>query len=255
MNKKIVDIIKNYSFLKNERDFKLELLENQGLCNTTYLLKTVTNRYIIKRFDKLPNNNVSKKAEFKIQLLAYKNRIAPKPIFFDIKNRIMISAYQKSYHKFSLSKTDLHSIAKTVTKLHKIKIHTKAFDIKKYFRKNCKGIDAKIKLTILKLQNYKRDLVLCHNDLNPQNILFGEKTSFIDWEFACMNDRYFDIASIIVEFNLNTKDENYFLHSYFKHKTPNREKLKVYKTLYKHLCKIWFDIISQKKGRKCQEQF
>ena len=66
MNKKTVDIIKNYSFLKNERDFKLELLENQGLCNTTYLLKTVTNRYIIKRFDKLPNNNVSKKAEFKI---------------------------------------------------------------------------------------------------------------------------------------------------------------------------------------------
>ena len=48
-----------------------------------------------------------------------------------------------------------------------------------------------------------KDLVLCHNDLNAQNIIYNEKNqsvSFIDFEYAHINYALFDIANHFVEY-------------------------------------------------------
>jgi len=234
--------LKNFNFTIN----KIEFLKNQGICNLTYLLTTFNSKYIIKKFDNTLHSNTDKKLEFYIQMLSYKKDIGPKPILLDVKNKVYISQYLEGFHKTTLSRYDLRVLATALRNLHKIKIHAKPYNIERYLTKNNKLISKDLKLALLNIRKFKQDLVLCHNDLNPNNIIFAKKIKFIDWEFASTNDRYFDLASIVIEFNLNKKNENSFLKYYFKKNRYNRKKIETYKILYKHTCRIWFDKISQK---------
>ncbi len=251
MNQYIEEIIRNYNFFKEKDIISLRLFENQGVCNTTYLLDTANYKFIVKKINKALH--VDKKTEYTIQLKASKKGISSQPIITDIENQISVCKYLAGYHKKILSKSDLKKLAKTLYRLHEIKLKAKVFNIENFFIKNSKRIDVKQKYALLKLKKYKKDLVLCHNDLNSNNILFSNSVKFIDWEFSSINDRYFDLASIISEFNLNKRMESYFLRCYYKSKKHNKEKLKIYKILYKHLCKIWYD--KQKRRQKCHEQF
>ena len=44
---------------------------------------------------------------------------------------------------------------------------------------------------------YPKEYVLSHNDLNVKNILWHKnKVIFLDWEYAAVNDCYFDLACV-----------------------------------------------------------
>ncbi|MDA7848015.1 phosphotransferase family protein [Sulfurospirillum sp.] len=189
----------------------LTLLENQGFCNTNYLLKTDTKKYIIRVFGSL---HVNRKKEFQIAYEAYKKGIAARPIYQD--NSFMIYEFLEGTHKYKLNKKDIKTIAILLKKLHQISTDKKLF-------------------------NKKRDHVLCHHDLNPKNFVFSNNIKLIDWEYARLNDRYFDLATVIIEFNLNQKEEKLFLHSYFKSSYEiDKKKVYSFKAEYSSLCKNWF---------------
>ena len=97
--------------------------------------------------------------------------------------------------------------------------------------------------SLKKLKRFKKELVLTHHDLNPKNIIFTKNDiKIIDWEYAGVNDAFFDLASICVEFNLNEKKEKILLHYYLKKITLNHQKkLEYFKVIYKNLCTLWFE--------------
>ena len=165
----------------------------------------------------------------------------------------MIYEYLKGIHKDVLEKKDIKNLAKIVKKLHKIELKTKSYNFEKDFKyyenilkddKNLSIIN-KSKTIFKKLKKYEKDLVLSHFDLNPKNIIFKkDKIFIIDWEYAGTNDRFFDLATICVEFNFNKKMQKLFLNSYFKKsKKYYFSKLKLYKKLYKNICLLWFSSI------------
>ena len=86
-------------------------------------------------------------------------------------------------------------------------------------------------------------MVLSHHDLNPKNIIFNKnKIKIIDWEYAGINDRFFDLAAICIEFKLNKKEEELFLSYYLKKIDEKKySKLKYFKIIYKNLCDLWFE--------------
>ena len=60
------------------------------------------------------------------------------------------------------------------------------------------------------------DMVSCHMDLKPDNILFDcQRIWLVDWQAAFLNDRYFDLA-VAANFLLTTdEDEATYLNYYF----------------------------------------
>ncbi len=191
----------------------LTLLQKQGFSNTNYLLKTSKNSYLIKVFKSL---HVNRKFEFEVAEEAYKKDIGAKPIFLDEENSIMICEFLKGKHKYKLKIKDINNIALLLKKLHQIKIDKKLF-------------------------NYKKDYVLCHHDLNPKNFIFSNSIKLIDWEYARLDDRYFDLATIIIEFNLNKYQQKVFLNTYFKNRFKvNTKEISSFKTIYLNICIKWF---------------
>ena len=65
--------------------------------------------------------------------------------------------------------------------------------------------------------------VPCHNDLLPANVLFdGERAWLLDWEYAGMNDPWFDLGNLAVNAQLDTDAERRLLELYAGAVTPAR---------------------------------
>lgn len=211
------------------------LLPTQGFCNDNYSFIMDGQKYLLRKFKV---QDVDRQFEFTVQNLAYEKEIAAKSILLDEENGLMICDFLEGHHKKVLERNDLENIAGLLKKLHMIQVKKEVLNVENL-------IDTKSQVLIEAfdtVKNYQTDYVLCHNDLNPKNILFSDDVKLIDWEFASVNDKYFDLASFCVEFNLDEKEETYFLEAYFIDKKEiQREKLNAYKTIYITLCKQWFD--------------
>ncbi|HVP02707.1 MAG TPA: choline/ethanolamine kinase family protein [Solirubrobacteraceae bacterium] len=58
--------------------------------------------------------------------------------------------------------------------------------------------------------------VACHNDLLTANFIDdGERLRIVDWEYAGMNDRYFDLGNLSVNNGLDEDDDRVLLEAYF----------------------------------------
>jgi thiamine kinase-like enzyme len=66
------------------------------------------------------------------------------------------------------------------------------------------------------LSGPEHDPVPCHNDLLAGNFLRGkERIWIVDWEYAGMGDRYFDLANFAINNELDTSQHPELLADYF----------------------------------------
>jgi thiamine kinase-like enzyme len=64
---------------------------------------------------------------------------------------------------------------------------------------------------------------LCHNDLLNANFIDdGSTIRIVDWEYAGMGDRFFDLANFAVNHQLPENEERYFLDAYFDKPGPSQ---------------------------------
>jgi thiamine kinase-like enzyme len=65
--------------------------------------------------------------------------------------------------------------------------------------------------------------VPCHDDLLPANFLYdGERVRIVDWEYAGMGDRYFDLGNFAVNNELDEQGEELLLSEYFGEPADDR---------------------------------
>ena len=221
--------LKKYDLFKNEEFITLKKLTNQGFNNTNYTLQTSKQTYLIRNF--INNKVINRNYEFKVCHEAYNKGIGAKPHLLDEKNSLMICDFLEGTHKYRLKNQDIIKVALLLKKLHNIKMGTK-------------------------LSYIKKDYVLCHHDLNPKNFIFSKDVKLIDWEYSGFDDRYFDLATVIIEFNLNQYQQKVFLNSYFKNKFKiDRKKVSIFKKIYINICIKWFNKENNQKEQLRYKKF
>jgi serine/threonine protein kinase len=220
-------------FFESKEIHALTPMPMQGYCNINYTLQTPYKTYHLREFKYQAN----RKREFKVQNRVHQLGFAPKAYY--LTETYMLGEYVKGKHKHKLNLGMLRRLALLLHRLHKERIKEKPMQLASHFSKQTPKVKRALKRVKLKPKKW----VLSHNDLNPNNILFeGLRIKLIDWEFASMNDCYFDLASLSIEFQLKPLQERHFLQSYFQTKPIDREKLEAYKVLYAELCKQWFEV-------------
>ena len=89
-------------------------------------------------------------------------------------------------------------------------------------------------------------MVLSPNDINPGNLLMGEKYFIMDWEYASLNHPYFDLASSIENFALNNEQIKEFIQSYETHGIAvDYEELTLWREFSLYLSFFWLMIIEK----------
>ena len=198
--------------LKNRKViFKLSTLQNSKL-------KTITNNYLHKNIIK--------------QLTT--NDLCPNVLFIDKKNKLLIYEYIEDTKKLSeisfpletiehksIEDKYLRQLGEGIKKIHSVKppkkfitfenqlnIYQELLSGFKWPEENHLEQAINLFKTITKDED-DGDFVFSHNDLNVLNILQTQnKTYFIDWEFASINSKYFDLVSVIHHYKLHELDIN-----------------------------------------------
>ena len=89
-------------------------------------------------------------------------------------------------------------------------------------------------------------MVLSHNDINPGNLLIGEKLFIMDWEYASLNHPYFDLASSIENLALNKQQIKEFIQSYETNGVAvDYEALALWREFSLYLSFFWLMIIEK----------
>ncbi|MCI7602349.1 MAG: choline kinase family protein [Candidatus Onthovivens sp.] len=213
-----------------------QIIEN-GFCNENY---NINDAFVLR----IPKDNADETLNYKHENIVYKTieplKISEKVVYFDENTGIKISKFVHNARQYKTTPTNeqITYLAKTLKKLHSSKLKV-PFGYQMFYRLSIykkslfedEYIDTKIEKQIIKdVQKIfaKDEMVLCHNDLVQNNLLFKfNGLTLIDWEYSGMNNFYFDLASFISENNLNDEQKEFFLSKYFGAKLNDLKRKKV----------------------------
>ncbi len=166
--------------------------------------------------------------------MAAEEKIAPRIWYTNIEDRILITDYVEAQPLHI--KEARNKLPKLLRQLHSLPPFPRVMSFQDtadiFIRKFQEAKILPENMTEELFKQYSRvvaiyprnddDLVSCHNDLKPENVLFdGERIWLVDWEAAFLNDRYADLAVAANFLVKDEKDEADFLKSYFGESVMN----------------------------------
>lgn len=117
-----------------------------------------------------------------------------------------------------------------------------------------------LQVNMKKLFPYPIDLSPCHNDITPTNLIklkaqtHGRTYQMIDWEYAGMNDKMYDLAMLAAMLGLLPNEQTHLVLSYFKDGNIKAydEEIKRVK-FYVPLVKLYYSLWSTLQVCMCNE--
>lgn len=203
----------------------IKLTSLGGLNNLNYLISYDDKNYFLKY--NLKKRNYFNEYNLIDTLNTY--NICPKVIYKDPSSYTILSDYLPNSNIDETTCQDLnflYKLAKKLKEMHSLS-HIYFYNPFDEIRKNISLLEEKtfqfpknFSLLLKKLKVLEADLItdidigLCHNDLNPSNILYyKDNVYFIDFEYSGMCDIFFDLATFCWLLNFNCRKR--FLEFYF----------------------------------------
>jgi thiamine kinase-like enzyme len=221
-----------------------------GSTARTWLLEQEGRRAVLK-LDTGPRDPAlnSRPAEAAIQRSAHAAGLAPAVLF--AAEGILLSDYVSGPALDAGAggvRAPVERLATDLRRLHALPTTGRAFDAVAAARRYAdaalrRNVDARlVRHCLAEVQDMPlpEDRRCCHNDLVADNIIAGESTCFIDWEYACDNDPMFDLATIACEHRLSGEQVGWLLGAYFEDRAAERRPaLERHCRAYAALARLW----------------
>lgn len=225
---------------------------SDGLNHQTYLITCADKLFVLKLFSAPSPQAIS------AQKIAAQNKLAPGVLYVNESFDVALFEYidEQSLDSKNLSDTDLITLATGLQQLHSISTDKligqfDEFDLTTTLETYLQAINPSDKIIRRIHQRLKPAIdhylsdptkrCFCHNDLVAENCFIASRQAlYIDWEYAQINNPWFDIAALIYYFNLSQGQVELLL----KHYRPNWEAKANSPILYASLCALlWCDIL------------
>ena len=240
------------NILKNLKEINIFIedliLLREGETSNTFTGRLNRKKIILKVFKKFNTNFKTNSYLNKETLTELSNKkLHPKVLYKNKTKGILI--YE--YHEISSCKKDnmfFKKLGKRLKDIHELKnkknIHTFNEQINTYKKilnaNKLPKVYTKLNALIKMSKTNNQQNVFSHNDLNPTNILFNKNICFIDYEYASLNNKFFDISKIMLSFDMKPNEQNVFLESYgIKNHIDIKEKILLWKQINLYIDYIW----------------
>jgi thiamine kinase-like enzyme len=229
--------------------------QNEAITNTVFYIETTNNKLLLKLLSK-EKSVFNRLDEIKVIKYSMKYNITPKLLDYKLKSYLLFE-YVSNYDYLSVDNDcnkAILSLAKHISVIHNadIKINNRSYKntINKYLKNvmissdNIHIINTTLTHSSNILKNIKQfplNLGLSHNDINNFNVIKTKegKLYILDFEYASINDIYFDLASVYNTFGKN--QFNIFITEYTKITSINFsiDKLLLYVKLIYVISILW----------------
>jgi thiamine kinase-like enzyme len=226
---------------------------SDGPTNASFLVECDGEQYVL-RLDKpeAVRLGLNRRNEYRVSAAVSRAGLAPPPIYSDPGAGVYLRHYQagRSWVVEDLVQfTNLERLARLLTKLHSLPAVGETFDPLAAARRYAAQLDSEESRSILgkaenlveKINEVSSGTVLCHNDLVCQNILEGEPLMLIDWEYAGLGHRFFDLAVVVQHHSLAPALSRGFLDAYLGYSANAQEmkQLELQCEFYSCLLQLW----------------
>jgi len=219
-----------------------------GLTNRTWLVEAQGRKAVLKIDDaprSAPYN--SRQSEARIQASAAALGLAsPVLVATD-------TVYMTEYVEGAVwTREDLDNdgnllrLARSLRRMHSLPLTGRTFDAKaaaRGYAKNIENADEDLlrrNLRIVDAMPAPHNPCLCHNDLVAGNIIATPGIRFLDWEYACDNDPFFDLATLVAHHELSAERRRCLLDAYFDGDGAGwSERLAMHERFYAAILWLW----------------
>lgn len=226
--------------LPDEADRKITILE-EGFSNKVYLVHWRKSPTTVVRVPILDAKAfaIDRELELAIWLEAAKAGLTAELLWWN-EQGVTASQYLKAKTlpwDVTHDSTSLQRMLEVVSKLHALQIQIQEYNVFQIIEQWLLKIvehpsfveveplwqQVQAWFTTLDAPPSSRPLVLCHNDLNPKNIMFdSDRAWLIDWESAGLNDPLFDLAVMMHAQHLSDEQIECAIEQLFG-EAPNQE--------------------------------
>lgn len=219
-----------------------------GSTNQTWLVSKRGRRAVLK-IDAVPRGRPynTRRAEANVQARACAAGLANRVLYHD--ETVYLSEYVDgqvwSIQDF-YDDRKLDELAAALRQLHALPLTGRVFDGIGAARQYAARIgpagaaEAARRVAIVEAMPASPTLCCCHNDLVAANILATPAVRFLDWEYACDSDPYFDLATLAGHHQLPPERAALLLDAYCGGAgNAERDKLAAYLRYYASLLWLW----------------
>jgi len=220
-----------------------------GLSNRTWHVEASDGRRAVLKIDDRPRRPPynERRAEAQVQSVAAEAGLAGRVLF--VSDTVYMTEYMEGAVWQDSSFDDdanLVGLARALRRLHALPLTGRLFDAKLAARQYADRIQAADpemlahSLRVIDQMPRPHNLCCCHNDLVAGNILSTPNIRFLDWEYACDNDPFFDLAAIVAHHGLSTRQADRLLDAYFDNDGERwRRQLSRYERFYNAIVWLW----------------
>ena len=225
----------NHTHIINELKPVLSLSDNacltelqSGEVNRVYRLKDGEARFAVKSLARDEFSGINRFHQFLLQEQLAHREIAPAPVWLNKAQDLWVESWLEKRLEQEIADSDKPGIlAGVLAQIHKQPITVRPLDLPKrlfhYVEKaGLEEDDPLVKQTQQIIRQYALDyvpaehLVLCHNDLSWGHIQSLDPVMIVDWEYAAMGNRFFDLASCASINRFNEQDTERLIARYAK---------------------------------------
>ena len=194
-----------------------------GLTNRTYLVDSGHQRAVLK-IDEGPRSppHNSREQEAEVQRTAAEHGLAGPVIL--ARDDVYMTEYLEGevWTRDALADDgNLVRLATALRKLHSLPLTGRNFDARQAARLYAKNVPARDLefardcLDVIDAMPRLQNVCCCHNDLVVGNVIATPDIRFLDWEYACDNDPFFDLATVVAHHQLSADRAKVLLDAYF----------------------------------------
>jgi len=219
-----------------------------GLTNRNWLVEKAGRKAVLK-IDEQPRDAPynSRPVEATIQSIAARQGLANAVLY--VGEQVLLTEYVEGvvWNPDCLERDDnIELVATTLRRLHALPLTGRSFDSTIAARRYVARIENPDSALVahctrvIETMRLPHNLCCCHNDLVAENIITAPDMKFLDWEYACDNDPFFDLATIVEHHELGEDTACRLLDAYFDGNGKRwRPKLREQQDLYLALYWLW----------------
>lgn len=229
----------------------IEKTLNSGLSHNTYQLSSGSQHFAL-RVENTDSRELAMGKTQEVNLMTAAQRLAPTVIWTD--DNTLVTEFINGQPWQPPQNLDL--FCQSLRELHRKTVPLPQFDLlehcDQYWEKihnspECittvsSDVFTQCRALLINILATYPEQTLCHNDLNPDNILCrGDEFIFLDWEYACYNSPYFELATVAEFFNLTDTQTSQLSATYWQNHQPlqHQQALQSFRIVVRFIEWLW----------------
>lgn len=200
----------------------------RGVSNDVYKITTAEGVYVLKHFRFDHPYGLNRDQEVEVQKTLAHVGIAPEILHYDPIQGLLLQPYidcPDLAQDASPMPYKIQRLGEICAHIHRLQVDVPVWSLRGRVQRYCEHLASfdseraqhfqkRVQQHRKLLDSFANNPVFCHNDLAFHHVYLTEPPLVIDWEYAGLGERYFELANCIHVNQFSDSEQQAFIHAY-----------------------------------------